>query len=192
MRASVLERVDLAGAQLQKAYLVRALLRETNFIGSNLKEAQLQGAYLGGAQLQGAYLGEAQLQGANLEEAQLQGSHGGKKDSKSGFTLFRENIERHREKDAKLDSVVLKGGLAGDDIKRMQSEMNLDAEFWSDEEKAELSEILDSLYQKHLGDTITGLSKKGREMLEEQDAALGSYSQKEAYQWIKEFDEAFE
>jgi uncharacterized protein YjbI with pentapeptide repeats len=55
--ATLLQGLDLTGAQLQ---------------GANLNWTQLQGAKLGGAQLQGAGLTGARLRGATLHEAQLQ------------------------------------------------------------------------------------------------------------------------
>lgn len=82
--------INLAGAQLQEAYLSWAQLQGANLEGARLQgalvqgaqleraylyDAQLQGAVLGVAQLQQAVLSGAQVQGANLSGAQLQGAY---------------------------------------------------------------------------------------------------------------------
>jgi hypothetical protein len=76
--------VDLTGANLQAAELIRANLQGANLMQADLRGADLQGANLiqaglsqanlSGANLQGALLVGAQLNGANLTEANLSGA----------------------------------------------------------------------------------------------------------------------
>jgi uncharacterized protein YjbI with pentapeptide repeats len=62
-------RLDLRGANLQRAYLARL-----NFSGARFNETQMQGADLEGAQMRGADFFKAQMQGADLKGAKMQGA----------------------------------------------------------------------------------------------------------------------
>ena len=80
LREAQLQGVDLSGAQLHDENLRGAELQGANLSGAelqgaNLRGAQLQGAYLYVAKLQGANLVRAELQGANLVGAELQGAN---------------------------------------------------------------------------------------------------------------------
>ena len=71
--------LDLRGASLGGANLLKANLRGANLQGANLQGANLRGTglqegSLQGANLQGANLQQADLQQANLQEAYLQGA----------------------------------------------------------------------------------------------------------------------
>jgi uncharacterized protein YjbI with pentapeptide repeats len=76
--------VNLTGASLQEANLIRANLQGANLIQADLRGANLQGANLmqaslfqanlSGANLQGALLAGAQLRWTNLMEANLSGA----------------------------------------------------------------------------------------------------------------------
>jgi hypothetical protein len=73
LQGTFLERANLQGALLQKANLEATNLWAANLQGANLWAADLHGAILGGANLCGADLSQANLQGAFLYHANLQG-----------------------------------------------------------------------------------------------------------------------
>ncbi len=66
---------DLSGADLMRADLSGSDLREADLIGADLVRADLSGAYLSGADLIGAYLSGACLREADLMRADLSGAY---------------------------------------------------------------------------------------------------------------------
>jgi uncharacterized protein YjbI with pentapeptide repeats len=74
LRATNLERADLAGASLQGADLRRALLGYANLDGAQLQQADLSHAAAPGARLRGANLGGALLNEARLDDALCEGA----------------------------------------------------------------------------------------------------------------------
>ncbi|MEM7744291.1 MAG: pentapeptide repeat-containing protein [Pseudomonadota bacterium] len=73
--APQLQRRDLAGANIQGAFLPGADLRYTALQQAFLVDAQLQGVDLFGALLEGADLRNTRLQGASLVDADLRGAN---------------------------------------------------------------------------------------------------------------------
>jgi uncharacterized protein YjbI with pentapeptide repeats len=71
LKKAFLGRAKLRGAILSKALLMEARLRETELDGADLSGADLSGADLSGADLRGANLRGADLRGANLCEVNL-------------------------------------------------------------------------------------------------------------------------
>ncbi|MEM8715813.1 MAG: pentapeptide repeat-containing protein [Cyanobacteria bacterium P01_G01_bin.4] len=71
LKAAILTRASLSGAQLMEANLVGAELAQASLIAANLFGANLQNANLAGANLSGADLGYANISSANLIGAAL-------------------------------------------------------------------------------------------------------------------------
>jgi hypothetical protein len=69
--AAVAQKINLAGADLTRAYLVGAELANAQLMGALLEDAILSGADLTGADLTGADLTTANLKGATLLESRL-------------------------------------------------------------------------------------------------------------------------
>jgi uncharacterized protein YjbI with pentapeptide repeats len=69
------ERIDLLGANLRGASLIRADLTGADLTGADLIRANLCKADLSGANLRGADLSGADLRGANLSRADLRGAN---------------------------------------------------------------------------------------------------------------------
>ena len=63
--------VNLVGARLEKAVLIKAHLHEVNLFEADLREADLEGAYLYGTNLVGANLQKADLEEADLHQVDL-------------------------------------------------------------------------------------------------------------------------
>ena len=74
LTGATLREAELMRANLQGANLIHADLRGANLQGANLMQASLSQANLSGANLQGALLAGTQLQWANLREANLSGA----------------------------------------------------------------------------------------------------------------------
>ena len=71
LQGSWLNGVNLLGARLEKAVLIKAHLHEVNLFEADLREADLEGAYLYGTNLVGANLQKADLEEANLHQVDL-------------------------------------------------------------------------------------------------------------------------
>ena len=211
-----LRRAELEGARLQAANLQdadlrgtdlrRTLLQEANFWTARLQEAKLheaqpQGACLKDAHLEKAKLRKAQLQGANLEDAHLE------KAKLREAQLQRANLEDAHLQGAVLKKARLQGVLSkqwAPDIsfaKRMRSGVGKESDF---------SEVVFSggLKDKDIKQIVKGLlsekAKKGlrkqlefhidkpasNQLPEESGAITEPYSEKEAEQWIAEYEEA--
>ena len=68
-------RVNLTGANIQRASLLDAQLEDATLSRAHLDDARLERAHLKGAHLEGAHLEGASLKGAHLEHAVLSGAH---------------------------------------------------------------------------------------------------------------------
>jgi hypothetical protein len=66
---------NLSGANLSGALLYSSILNRVNLQGANLTDANLEGTHLAGANLRGANLAGANLRGANLAGANLRGAN---------------------------------------------------------------------------------------------------------------------
>ena len=171
-----LKRADFSGAQLQGANLFNAHLQE-----ADLMEAQLQGAVLGNAQLQEANLMEARLQGADLSQAQLQGVNLSKAQlqgvsSPADYLRdFESNIRNRIGKDSDLTGIIFAGGLQEKDLEAL-------CEGLSDYQAQTLRKKL----TPHVGQPAS------HELPSDSGAVIGAYTQKEAKQWIAEYNKAME
>ena len=158
---------QLQGAKLDKAQLQGARFSMTQLQGATLSGAQLQGAKLVQTYLQGAALFEAQLQGAKLDKVQLQGAN-----SEGYFSsvIFERRIRGQIEKMSDLSGTIFEGGLSQDSL----------IEDLSDEEANKLRKKL----TPHIGkDPIN-------QPPEDSDVSIGTYTEKEAEQWIAEYEQA--
>jgi uncharacterized protein YjbI with pentapeptide repeats len=86
--------VDLHGANLRGAALVRADLRKTNLSGADLSRAILWEAELSVANLSGANLTEADLTGAKLYGADVSGANLTEADLTGGVSLLDANLTK--------------------------------------------------------------------------------------------------
>ena len=168
MRRAYLDKTRLHGANLVEANLQASRLSEASLYGANLLGASLQGANLQQAKFQGASFGGARLQGANLRHVQLQGVK-----NERWRHSFEENINESIGNAAELSGMIFTGGLGSED--------------------------LDSIVEDLPNDKATALRKKliadvnkpvGHELSEDSDASTGSYTEKEAEQWIAEYEQA--
>ena len=160
-----LEGADLGGAHLQGAILSGAYLQ-----GANLWGAHLQGAILRGAHLQGAILSGAYLQGADLRYAHLQGA--GKVNWFSHMS-FEDHIQRHISQETDLSDAIFVGGLSREDMDSLVKGL-------SNRKANELRERLEPHIDKPMS---YGLP-------EDSGAITGAYTEKEAEEWIAEYEEA--
>ena len=182
LRDAQLQRAQLQGADLKRAQLQRAVLSEVQMQGADLKRTQLQGAVLSEAQMQGADFGEAQLQGthlykaqlqeADLRQAQLQGVSSQKTDHFSSAG-FESRIKDRIGKPSDLDGIIFADGLQEEDLKTL-------CEGLSDDQGQALRKKLES----HVGQPAS------HELLKNSGAVTGTYTQKEAEQWIAKYNDA--
>jgi uncharacterized protein YjbI with pentapeptide repeats len=108
---------NLAGAQLGKANLARTQLGEANLAGTNLWRANLTGANLWYANLTGTRLGEANLAGAKSGRANLTGAELGKANL-TGAQLVIANLARTQLGEANLTGTNLwRANLAGANLR---------------------------------------------------------------------------
>ena len=153
---------SLYGAQLQGANLGRALLH-----GANLLEAQLHGANLAMVQMQGAILGGAQLQGAHLHGTDLRGVRCEEDLSKTTEERIRNSIDQESD----LSWIWFSGGLKRKDIDSVVDGL-------PGEEKRELrSKLAPHIDQPESHEPPQGC-----------DIITGSYSAKEAEEWIEKHE----
>ena len=157
----------LQGAQLSRTRLQKALLWAAHLQGALLQKAQMHGARLRGACLQGADLFEAQLQGAELESACLEGAT-----SQQAYgSTFEQRIRASIGRESDLGRVDFQGGL---------SQENIDSfvEGLSDEKTSQLRDLLEPQIDEPIS----------HELPENSGAITGVYTEKEAEQWIAEYE----
>lgn len=126
--------VDLSGVDLRDANLSHTNLKNADLSGANLASANLASANLQSAKLNGARLFGAKLEGAVLENADLEGAN-------IDFTclpLWRASLS------ADFDSRQLK------QIAYHLVKAGLHSKNATDEDKAELSKLIDYANQSHL------------------------------------------
>ena len=172
LREASLSNAQLQGADLSVTQMQRANLRAAQLQGANLWRAQLQGANLSKAQLQGANLSKAQLQRVDLKEAQLQGV------SSQVHPLplagFESNIRNRIGKLSDLTGIIFAGGL-------QQEYLDALCEGLSAEEAQVLREKLRSDVKPEISHELPRDSGADTRT---------SYTQKEAEQWIAEYNKA--
>ena len=171
MRGAYLDKARLHGANLIGANLQASYLSEASLYGANLLGTDLQGANLQQAKFQGASFGGAvktQLQGANLHYVQLQGvknehwRHG-----------FKENINESTGNTTNLSGMVFAGGLRSEDLDSLVEDL-------PDDKATTLREKL-----------IADVDKPASHVLPKNSGAIiGSYTKKQAEEWIAEYEEA--
>ena len=175
----------LRGAVLAMARLQGAVLKHTQLQGANLWIAQLQGADLSGvglqaanlswANLQGANLWRAEFQGADLSRTELQGAAGGA----VGLSMTLAELpfaRRMREgvgQETDLSEVTFEGGLTRPDVNDFVNGL-------SDKGSKELQRKL----KPHIGRPAT------HQMPEDSGAVCEVYTEKEAENWITEYETA--
>lgn len=171
---------QLQGATLSDAKLLGATLTDTRLQGSNLRGAQLQGSWLAGVKLQGAELENAMLQGALLYEVFLQGAvlggvqlHGVTAGDHIHTFSFETVVRDRIDKASDLSRVTFKGGLSKEDIDSL-------VEWLPDYAVKEVRRKLMLRIDK----------PADHELPENSGVITGSYTKKEAEQWIAEYNEA--
>ena len=193
LRRSRLNGADLQGAHLEKAdlsgaYLRGADLREAYLQGADLSGAHLQGAILYRANLQGALLRGTQFQGADLSEAQLQGSllpraqfqganlsgadmRGASSQGNLSYT-YAQRMRRESAEESTLAGAMFEGGLSREYVDSI-------VEGLSDEKARALRGLLEG----HIDGEVKHHPR------ENSGAITGTYTAKEAEQWIAEYEE---
>ena len=157
------------GARLRKAHLQRAILEHARLYGADLVEAKLQVAYLHKAQLQGTSLMEARLQGVDLSFAHLGGIH-----YQDLGMPFAEHIRYWIGRESESHAAIFEGGLSREDVDSLvEGLLNENA-------KKDLREKL----KPHIG------IPESNELPEYSGASTEAYTEKEAEQWIAEYENA--
>ena len=170
MQGTVLHSAGLQGALLGQAYLQGSDLTWAEMQGADLGEAHMEGADLRNAHLEGAFIGKTNLQAANLDEANLRGATCLEREN---LTQFVEHITKFIDEQSDLSGVVFAGGLT------QKSLATLLAGF-SDNAATKLRTKL----VPHVGKSVN------HQVPENTGAITGSYTKKEAEQWIAEYNEA--
>ena len=165
-------RVSLQGANLEWACLQEAHFWKACLQGINLHRVRLQGASLQAACLQGAFLGGARLQGASLQAVQLQGVRS-RADDRPPPVSFAEHIRKHVGQESDLCRVTFEGGLNSQKVEDLVEDL------FSNEEADELRNEL----MPHID------RPPSHELPENSGAITGTYTAKEAEQWIAEYEE---
>ena len=201
LNGSDLWRARLGGASLDDAYLQEACLVEAHLQGALLDDAHLQRASFDHAYLQGASFDGAHLQGTILDNAHLQGASligvhlqeaslietdlRGAKSHKSHHKLtqtmkelmegsdFEQVIRRSSDQESDLSGAIFGGGLSQKDCDSFVKGL-------SDEIAEELRKNL----EPHIG------KPKSNKLPKDSCATTGSYTEKEAEQWIAEYEQA--
>ena len=172
--ATELQEASLCDAQLQGTILVRASLQR-----AWLDRAQLRGAMIESVRLQGSQLGDAQLQGALLQDIFLQGAvlvgtqlHGAISDPFE-FSSFEKRIRDRIDEESDLSGVTFEGGLSNEDMDSLVEG---------------LSDYATQALRRTLAQHID--KPASHELPENSSAITGSYTKREAEQWITEYKEA--
>lgn len=194
-----LERARLRGATLDEIYLQGAFLTEAHLQGASLIQAQLGGAFLPSAYLQGtillnthleqaklakaglqgAFFHETYLQSANLHGAQMQGVT-----ASEGLIIrellnewmsmgFTERIRTLIHQESDVSGAFFSGGLIQEDVDAIRKNLpHPQAEKFQRELKPHIGGHLSHLLPNNSG------------------AVTGFYREKEAEQWIAEYEDA--
>ena len=194
LQEAVLGKAQLQGAKLWQAHLQGVDLSAAQLQGANLTIARLQGADLSMAQLQGASLMIARLQGANLSTAQLQGADFRKAQLQGAFLMgaqlqgissqeihlfppagFESKIRIRIGKDSDLKGITFAGGLQQEDLDALCEDLS-----------AEKAQMLRKTLRPHVGKPAS------HELSKNSGAVIGAYTEKEAKQWIAEYNKAMQ
>ena len=218
LQGSYLNRANLGQTRLKGANLIEAQLQQAQMQGASLSKAQLQGANLSKAQLQGANISSTQLQGADLIKTQLQDAKL-MEAQLQGANLFKVRLQRANLSKAQLQGADLSNAqLQGADLFRAQLQgANLmdaqlqGANFWQAQLQGVSSKKEDHLpssgFESRIKNRIdkpsdlTGIifadGLQGEPASHELPRGSGadtrtSYTQKEAEQWIAEYNKAMQ
>ena len=171
MQGCILTRAQLQGATVLGGSLAAAYLAHAHLQGADLSDAQMYGANLHGAMLQGAKLSRIFLQGAFLDNVDLRGAGN---TGWSSSDLFADRVKESVDKHSDLSSIVFGGMLVREGIEKHVEGV------WSEEKKHYLRANLTTHVDKPLS----------FELPENSGAITGAYTEKEAEQWIAEYEEA--
>ena len=175
-----LQDARLQGADLQSARLQEANLQDGRLQGANLQDTRLQGANLQNAGLQGAILPGAQLQGAVLQNAKFKGvgsrpadtQVAAKESTRSPRGLFEDRMNSGIGAATDLSEVVFEGGLEQGDVEELVEGLS-----------SNKAEALREKLQPQVG------GEKIYRPRSDQGVICGTYSKRQAKQWIAEFRE---
>ena len=196
-----LERARFRGATLDEIYLQGAFLTETHLQGASLVSAQLGGAFLpsaylqgtilvnthleqvrlSNAHLQGAFFDQTNLQSADLQGAQMQGVATlavivvGKNVSVNDWLSmgFTERIRTLIHQESDVSGAFFSGRLTREDVDAIVKNL-----------PDPQAEVLQEALEPHIGKTPSC------RLPTESGATIGFYREKEAEQWIAEYEEA--
>ena len=160
----------LHGADLTRAHLEGAILLAAHMPGAYLNGTYLHGADLTRAHLQGALLIETYLQGAKLHSAQLQGVRSYEEDL---LPPFANRMRNAINQESDLSEVTFTGGLSREDLDYIVKDLS--------DQKAGL---LRAKLERHIDKPASN------QLPEDSGAITGAYTEKEAEQWIAEYEEA--
>ena len=170
LQGAFLDQAHLQGAELNGVHLQGANLQEANLQGVNLPLAHLQGTKLNGARLQGAELYKAHLQGAELYKADLRGAKSGNRDRRISFE---DRIRDSIGNDTDFTGVIFKGGLS-----RKEVDVSVTGLLDKNAERLRIK------LKTHIGEP------ESNQLPYDSRATIGTYSEKEAEEWIAEYEQA--
>ena len=190
LRGASLSNAWLQGARLFMAQLQGAFISDAKLQGATLVRTMLQESDLTGAQLQGAWLVDVKLQGSELENVMLQGAilyhvfmqgavllgahlHGVTAGDHIHTFSFETVVRDRIDKASDLSGVTFKGGLSKEDIDSLVEGL---PDYAVREVRRKLMPHIDK--------------PANHELPENSGAITGSYTKKEAEQWIAEYNEA--
>ena len=171
MQGCVLSHARLQGATVLGGLLAAAYLADAHLQGTDFSDTQMYGANLHGARLQGAKLSRIFLQGAFLDNVDLRGAGN---TGWSSSDLFADRVKESVDKHSDLSSMVFGGMLVREGIEKHVEGV------WSEEKKHYLRANLTT----HVGKPLSF------ELPQNSGAITGAYTEKEAEQWIAEYEGA--
>lgn len=169
LQEAELDRANLNGANLTSSKLQFANLTDTKLRAAKLIHTELHCTLLASAELQGARLDEAHFQGTILESTKLQGVSSLPEISNG----FEHRLRKRINKETEINSVRFSGGL----------------------DQAEIDTLVNDLSQTAAEDARRRLTRHvspsaSHRLLEDRGANIGSFTKKEAEEWIAEYKEA--
>ena len=171
MQGCVLSHARLQGATVLGGLLAAAYLADAHLQGTDFSDTQMYGANLHGARLQGAKLSRIFLQGAFLDNVDLRGAGN---TGWSSSDLFADRVKESVDKHSDLSAIVFGGGLAWEGVEKHVEGV------LSEEKKHYLRANLTT----HVGKPLSF------ELPQNSGAITGAYTEKEAEQWIAEYEGA--
>ncbi len=170
LQGAYLEQVRLQGARLMGGFLQATNLNAAYLQGAILRDVRLEGANLSGVRLQGACLSFIYVSGATLSGTKLQGAGD---QSWTSSTPFACRIRQSINKKSNLSRLFF-GGIEREGVDFL-------CEGLSDDNKKMV--IRESLRQ-HISKPVS------RGLPENSGAITGAYTERQAEQWINEYEEA--